>query len=245
MIRRAREMATRHKSLLEKVGQTYGVQPRYLVAVWGIESNFGRFTGVRPTIQALATLAFEGRRATLFRNELFDALRIVERGHAPLENMKGSWAGAMGQPQFMPSSYLRYAEDFDGDGVRDIWTNQGDVFASIANYLKAYGWDGEATWGRPVKLPAPARELADRAGSRGEGCRAERALSRRQPLAEWQEMGVRTASGENLPKVDRLASLLVAGERNYLVYGNYEAILGYNCANAYALSVAMLGDRLP
>jgi membrane-bound lytic murein transglycosylase B len=245
IVRRAREMAVKHRTVLEKVGAAYGVQPRYLVAVWGLESNFGRFTGVRPTVQALATLAFDGRRATLFRNELFDALRIVERGHAPLENMKGSWAGAMGQPQFMPSSYLRYAEDFDGDGVRDIWNNQGDVFASIANYLKAYGWDGEETWGRPVKLPAPARELADRAGSRGEGCRAERALSRRQPLAEWQEMGVRTAAGANLPEVDRLASLLVAGERNYLVYGNYEAILGYNCANAYALSVAMLGDRLP
>ncbi len=215
------------------------------MAVWGIESNFGRFTGVRPTVQALATLAYDGRRGTLFRNELFDALRIVERGHASLDDLKGSWAGAMGQPQFMPSSYLRYAEDFDGDGERDIWGNPADVFASIANYLKAYGWDGEATWGRPVRLPAPAPEIVERAGSRGEGCRAERALSRRQSLAEWQAMGVRTASGGNLPVAERAASLLAAGRTNYLVYGNYEAILGYNCANAYALSVAMLGDRLP
>ena len=244
-VRRAREMAARHKAILQQVGKAYGVQPRYLVAVWGIESNFGRFTGVRPTVQALATLAYDGRRGTLFRNELFDALRIVERGHASLDDLKGSWAGAMGQPQFMPSSYLRYAEDFDGDGERDIWGNPADVFASIANYLKAYGWDGEATWGRPVRLPAPAREIVERAGSRGEGCRAERALSRRQSLAEWQAMGVRTASGGNLPTADRAASLLVGGRTNYLVYGNYEAILGYNCANAYALSVAMLGDRLP
>ena len=244
-VRRAREMAARHKTLLAKVGAAYGVQPRYLVAVWGLESNFGRFTGVRPTVQALATLAFDGRRATLFRNELFDALRIVEHGHASLDAMKGSWAGAMGQPQFMPSSYLRYAEDFDGDGERDIWGNPADVFASIANYLKAYGWDGAATWGRPVRLPEPAAAMLERAGSRGEGCRAERALSRRQPLAAWQAMGVRAADGGPLPAVDRQASLLAAGATNYLVYGNYEAILGYNCAHPYALSVALLGDRLP
>jgi membrane-bound lytic murein transglycosylase B len=244
-VRRAREMAARHRSILQKVSKAYGVQPRYLVAVWGIESNFGRFTGVRPTVQALATLAFDGRRGTLFRSELFDALRIVERGHASLDDLKGSWAGAMGQPQFMPSSYLRYAEDFDGDGERDIWGNPADVFASIANYLKAYGWNGTATWGRAVRLPASAKEMAERAGSRGEGCRAERALTRRQSLAQWQAMGVRTASGGNLPKAEGAASLLAAGGKNYLVYGNYEAILGYNCANAYALSVAMLGDRLP
>ncbi len=243
-VRRARQMAATHRTVLDQVGKAYGVQPRYLVAVWGLESNFGRFTGVRPTVQALATLAFDGRRGTLFRNELFDALRIVERGHASLDSLKGSWAGAMGQPQFMPSSYLRYAEDFDGDGERDIWGNPGDVFASIANYLKAYGWDGESTWGRPVRLPAPVKEIAERAGSRGEGCRAERALTRRRSLSEWQAMGVRTATGGNLPAVERDASLLAAGRTNYLVYANYEAILGYNCANAYALSVAMLGDRL-
>jgi membrane-bound lytic murein transglycosylase B len=244
LARRAREMAATHRTLLQKVGAAYGVQPRYLVAVWGLESNFGRFTGVRPTVQALATLAYDGRRGTLFRNELFDALRIVERGHASLDHLKGSWAGAMGQPQFMPSSYLKYAEDFDNDGTRDIWGNPSDVFASIANYLKAYGWDGEATWGRPVRLPEPVRQMMERAGSRGEGCRAERTLSRRRSLAEWQAMGVRTASGGKLPAVDRQASLLPAGARTYLVYGNYEALLGYNCANAYALSVAMLGDRL-
>ena len=243
-VRKARRMAAQHRSLLAKIGTTYGVQPRYLVAVWGLESNFGAFTGVRPTVQALATLAFDGRRGVLFRNELFDALRIVERGHADLDRMKGSWAGAMGQPQFMPSSYLKYAEDFDGDGRRDIWESQADVFASIANYLKAYGWDGEATWGRQVRLPGSVREMVERAGSRGEGCRAERALSRRRFLSEWQTMGVRALDGSALPTVERQASLLDAGDRQFLVYVNYEAILGYNCANAYALSVAMLGDRI-
>lgn len=243
-IRKAQRMATAHRDLLVKVGKAYGIQPRYLVAVWGLESNFGVFTGVRPTVQALATLAFDGRRGDLFRNELFDALRIVDRGHIALERLKGSWAGAMGQPQFMPSSYLRYAEDFDGDGQRDIWSTPADVFASIANYLKAYGWDGEATWGRQVKVPGPVRETMERAGSRGEGCRAERALSRRRSLKEWHDMGVRTAAGGALPTQDRTASLLDAGDRQFLVYGNYEAILGYNCANAYALSVALLGDRI-
>lgn len=243
-IRKARRMAVTHRALLEKVGKAYGVQPRFLVAVWGLESNFGAFTGVRPTVQALATLAFDGRRGELFRNELFDALRIVDRGHIDLPRLKGSWAGAMGQPQFMPSSYLKYAEDFDGDGSRDIWSSRADVFASIANYLKAYGWDGEATWGREVRVPAPAAEFVAAAGSRTDGCRAERTLSPRRPLAEWQAMGVRTADGGRLPAVDRDASLLDAGERRFLVYTNYEAILGYNCANAYALSVALLGDRL-
>lgn len=243
-IRRAQRMATTHRRVLERVGKTYGVPPPYLVAVWGLESNFGAFTGVRPTVQALATLAFDGRRAELFTNELFDALRIVDRGHIELARLKGSWAGAMGQPQFMPSSYLKYAEDFDGDGARDIWTSHADVFASIANYLKAYGWDGQATWGREVRVPSPAVDFLATAGTRAAGCRAERALSPPRLLREWQALGVRTKDGADLPAVERQASLLDAGERRFLVYGNYEAILGYNCANAYALSVALLGERL-
>ena len=243
-VRRAQKMASTYRSVLAKVGESYGVQPRYLVAVWGLESNFGAFTGVRPTVQALATLAYDGRRGELFRNELFDALRIVERGHMSLDRLKGSWAGAMGQPQFMPSSFLKYAEDFDGDGERDIWSNQGDVFASIANYLKAYGWDGASTWGREVHVPQPAGDFAALSGVRTEGCRAERALTPRVPLAEWGTRGVRNADGSALPRVNREASLLSTGGRHFLVYGNYEAILGYNCANAYALSVALLGDRI-
>jgi membrane-bound lytic murein transglycosylase B len=243
-VRKAQRMAATHRAVLQKVGEAYGVQPRYLVAVWGLESNFGAFTGVRPTVPALATLAFDGRRGELFRNELFDALRIVERGHIGLDRLKGSWAGAMGQPQFMPSSYLKYAEDFDGDGQRDIWRSQADVFASIANYLKAYGWEGGSTWGREVTLPGPAAEFLSTAGTRDQGCRAVRALSTPRPLDEWQSMGVRSLDGRALPGVDKAASLLVAGDRRFLVYANYEAILGYNCANAYALSVALLGDRI-
>ena len=133
-------MLTRHRTLLHRVEPEYGVHPPILVAVWGLESNFGRFAGVRPTIPALVTLAYDPRRGSMFRNELFNALEILNRGDIELERLKGSWAGALGQPQFMPSSYLLYAQDFDGDGRRDIWTSQADVFASIAYYLQKHGW---------------------------------------------------------------------------------------------------------
>src|SRR5690606_31815487 len=139
-VRTARRMMARHRTLLRKVSARYGVDPRILVAIWGLESSFGRFTGTRPTIPVLATLAWDGRRGEFFRNQLFDALTILDRGDIELGRLKGSWAGAMGQVQFMPSSYLAWAEDFDGDGRKDIWTSLPDIFASIANYLKGHGW---------------------------------------------------------------------------------------------------------
>src|SRR5687767_2551520 len=150
----AQRMYSRHRSLLQRVGKRYGVDPRILVSVWGLESNFGRFAGVRPTIPTLATLAYDTRRTALFRAELFNALEILNRGDIELAKLKGSWAGALGQPQFMPSSYLKHAEDFNGDGLKDIWTTHGDIFASIANYLKERGWDEDETWGREVKTTA-------------------------------------------------------------------------------------------
>jgi membrane-bound lytic murein transglycosylase B len=244
-VRTANERAAAERATLTRVGSRYGVQARYLVAVWGLESNFGRFSGVRPVVQTLATLAWEGRRGTFFTNELFDALRIVDRGDIDLAMMKGSWAGAMGQTQFMPSSYLQHAEDFDGDGHRDIWRSTPDVLASIANYLKARGWKEDETWGREVRLPAgKADEIIAKAGLRTTGCRAEREMTVRQPLKTWQAAGVRTANGKALPSVDRDASLFRAGRKAYLVYGNYEALLGYNCAHAYALAVSQLADRI-
>jgi membrane-bound lytic murein transglycosylase B len=244
-VRTANERAAAERATLTRVGSRYGVQARYLVAVWGLESNFGRFSGVRPVVQTLATLAWEGRRGTFFTNELFDALRIVDRGDIDLAMMKGSWAGAMGQTQFMPSSYLQHAEDFDGDGHRDIWRSTPDVLASIANYLKARGWKEDETWGREVRLPAgKADEIIAKAGLRTTGCRAEREMTVRQPLKTWQAAGVRTANGKALPRVDRDASLFRAGRKAYLVYGNYEALLGYNCAHAYALAVSQLADRI-
>jgi len=151
-VRTGREMLAKHKAVLDKVAKTYGVPVRIIGGIWGMESNFGRFSGVRPTVAALATLAWDPRRSSYFRGELFNALEILNRGDIDLPRMKGSWAGAMGQPQFMPSSYLQFAQDFDGDGHRDIWTTPDDVFASIANYLKGHGWNESQTWGREVSI---------------------------------------------------------------------------------------------
>jgi membrane-bound lytic murein transglycosylase B len=245
IVRTARDMAAKHRALLGKVGETYGVSPRVLVAIWGLESNFGRFSGVRPTIQALATLAWEGRRGDFFRGELMNALEIVDRGYIGLDQLRGSWAGAMGQPQFMPSSYLKWAQDFDADGDRDIWRSPPDVFASIANYLKEHGWQADRTWGREIRLPPAGLDATrDKVGMRTEGCRAEREMTERLPLAAWHNLGLRNSTGGALPKANLEASLLHTGKRTYLVYGNYEALLEYNCAHSYALAVALLADQI-
>src|SRR5262245_40157982 len=147
VIRTARTRRGEHANLLSKISAKYGVPSGVIVAVWGLESNFGRFSGVRPTIQTLATLAYDPRRSGLFREELFNALQILDNGDVEPAALKGSWAGALGQPQFMPSSFLRYAQDYDGDGKRDIWKSTPDVFASIGNYLSEHGWNRGQTWG--------------------------------------------------------------------------------------------------
>lgn len=244
-VRTANEQARAQRRVLARVAERFAVQPRFLVAVWGLESNFGRFTGTRPVVQALATLAWEGRRGPFFTDELLQALQIVDRGDIDLPAMKGSWAGAMGQVQFMPSSYLKHAVDFDGDGRRDIWRSTPDVLASIASYLSAYGWQADETWGREVALPkGRAEALVAEVGLRGQGCRAAREMTTPRPLKVWQSLGVRAVGGGALPAVDRDASLYLAGRKAYLVYRNYEALLGYNCAHAYALAVSQLADRI-
>ena len=243
-VRTAQRMYSQHRALLRKIGQQYGVSPRVVVSIWGLESNFGRFAGVRPTIPTLVTLAYDPRRATMFRNELFSALEILSNGDITLDDLKGSWAGALGQPQFMPSSYLQYAQDFDGDGRRDIWTSAPDVFASVAYYLKEHGWTLGTTWGREVRLPKTLRDTLADLPRREEGCRAERLMTTARPLKEWRTLGVRTLGRQPLPNSTRSASLVVAGPRAFLVYDNYDAILGYNCAHSYALSVALLSDKL-
>jgi membrane-bound lytic murein transglycosylase B len=244
-VRTGTQMAATHRTLLRDVASEYGVPARVLVAVWGLESNYGRFSGVRPTIQALATLAWEGRRGAFFRGELMNALEIVDKGYIDLEALRGSWAGAMGQTQFMPSSYLKWAVDHDGDGDRDIWQSPQDVFASIANYLRDHGWTRDRTWGREVRIPAGGiAALRDKVGMRTEGCRAEREMTVALPLARWQALGVRTAAGKALPRAAIDAALLWTGKRAFLVYGNYESLLEYNCAHSYALAVALLSERL-
>ena len=245
MIRSARTMTADHRTVLRRVAAQYHVPAGVIVAIWGLESNFGRFSGVRPTIATLATLAYDPRRASMFRQELIDALRILDSGDVSVENMRGSWAGALGQAQFMPSSFLQYAQDFDGDGRRDIWTSLPDVFASIANYLSAHGWNGSQTWGREVKTPAPLlQRLEEVAPLQTDGCLAERQMTVPLPLAQWRSLGVTTLSGGRLPVAAFSASMIRAGRRQFLVYPNYQAILAYNCVNDYGLSVGLLSDRI-
>ncbi len=223
-----------HRELLEKVGEEFGVQPRFIVALWGIETNFGQFTGGFSVIGALATLAYDGRRSTYFRRELLNALRIVEEGHIDPAEMKGSWAGAMGQSQFMPSSFLNFAHDHDGDGAKDIWNTTADVFASAANYLKRVGWRDDITWGRAVRLP--------------EGFDAALAsLDIVKPLGEWQALGVRRTDGTDLPDREIPASVILPGGTGgpaFVVYDNYRAILRWNRSHYFAMAVGQLSDRI-
>ncbi len=247
-IARGREMLQKHRDLLRRVARRYRVQPRFIVAIWGIETRYGAVEGTMPVIPALATLAYDVRRSRYFRKELISALRMLDLNHIDLASMKGSWAGAMGQPQFIPSSYLAFAADFDGDGRRDIWRNEADVFASIANYLAKHGWSDNQSWGRQVRLPAGfADRLGEWARSGRSGCRAIDNMTAAKPLSAWQALGVRRADGSDLPTRDLPASLVRADggdARSYLVYKNYHAVLRYNCAHHYGLTVGTLADRI-
>jgi membrane-bound lytic murein transglycosylase B len=243
-VKQARKIWRENHVLATRVGKAYGVEPRMLVSVWGLESNFGRFSGVRPSVPTLATLAFDGRRANLFRGELMNALMILDRGDIRLDQLKGSWAGALGQVQFLPSSYLAFAVDFDNDGKRDIWTSLPDVLASIANYLKGHGWAPAVSWGYAVAVPKSATDAVASVGLRAEGCRAARALTPPQPIKQWRLIGLTRADGKPLPNSSSDASLLRLGDQSWLVTANYEALLAYNCAHTYAISVATLASKL-
>jgi peptidoglycan lytic transglycosylase B len=245
VIRTAQSMFATHRTVLEQIGARYGVSPRIVVAIWGVESNFGKFSGVRPTIGALATLAWDPRRSAFFREELMNAMQILDRGDIDASRMRGSWAGAMGQPQFMPSSYLKWAQDFDNDGRTDIWSSPADVFASIANYMNAHGWKAGENWGREVRISrAAAKTVANDVARRTGSCAARRDMTIALPMDRWQQLGVRLANGGPLPKTDLTASLVSGSSTSFLVYHNYDALLEYNCAHSYAITVALLADRI-
>ena len=232
-VERGKRLLEEHRALLEEVGGKFGVQPRFIVSLWGIETDFGRLTGGFPVIAALATLAFEGRRAAFFRKELLNALRIVDQGHIRPGNMIGSWAGAMGQSQFMPSSFLSYAVDYDGDGKRDIWTTLPDVFASIANYLGKSGWNAGQNWGRSAQLPANFDS-------------ALASLEIKKPLADWAKLGVRRADGAPLPDRPVDASVIKPGNGDgaFVVYENFRVIMKWNRSQFFATAVGTLADRI-
>src|SRR5678816_4125323 len=202
VIRMGREHAMEQRTLLGRIQTNYGVSPTIVLAIWGLESHYGQFTGAYPVFQALATLAFEPRRAEFFRGELFNALAIVSGGYIDAKTMTGSWAGAMGQPQFMPSSYLKYAVDFDNDGLRDIWHSEADTLASIASYLRDAGWQPGQTWGREVTVSKAARERIEDIPMRDVGCSAKRQMTGRRTLRTWREAGVRLKAGGPLPASD-------------------------------------------
>ena len=233
-VAQGRELLAAHRDLLEPIGRTFGVPPRFIVALWGIETSYGRYLGGFPVIGALATLAHDGRRSDYFRQELMHALRILEDGHIAPEAMVGSWAGAMGQSQFMPSSFVRYAVDYDGDGRRDIWGTQGDVFASAANYLVQAGWRTGETWGRAVRLPDgfdPALV----------------GLEVSKTLDDWRALGLRRTDGSDLPQVAMSGSVVLPGGEEgpaYLVYGNYRTIMRWNRSFYFATAVGTLADRI-
>ena len=239
-IRKAREKLREHDKILTEISKKYGVQKRFIVTFWGVETNFGQYLGSFNVPHALATLAHDGRRSAYFRKELLNALRILEDGHIRPNKMKGSWAGAMGQSQFMPSSFLSYAVDWDGDGKRDIWDTKSDVFASTAYYLSKAGWRDDITWGRAVRIPAGfsldgknATELADK--------------KIKMKLNEWAHHGVKSQDGSALPAANLTARLVMPAGNNgpaFLVYNNFDSILDWNRSNYYALAIGHLSDQL-
>lgn len=236
-IKQANDLYKKHYKDLARIGKEYGVQPRFIVALWGVESNFGKFTGGYNVIEALTTLAYDGRREALFRKQTMAALTILQQGHITPENMKGSWAGAMGQCQFMPTSFLAYAVDGNGDGRKDIWTTEADVFASAANYLKQVGWDDTYTWGRQIQLPTSldAESLKGLSDEKGK------------LLSQWQDLGIRRLNGKALPSVDIEAWLVQPGDKNgraYLVYNNYQVLMDWNRSHYFALAVSHLADSI-
>jgi membrane-bound lytic murein transglycosylase B len=225
-----------NRPLLQSLEGRYRVPGRFMVAIWGMETNYGTNTGGFGVIEALATLAWEGRRAAFFRGELMSALRILDAGHVTPERMRGSWAGAMGHPQFMPSSFERLAVDADGDGRKDIWDSRADALGSIANYLARSGWREDERWGREVVLPAGF----DPAGATRENVR---------PLREWAGQGFAFTDGMPVPATDATAAVVVPGAATgslqaYLVYPNFNVIRRYNPSNFYALAVGLLSDRV-
>ncbi len=245
-LNRGKLMARRHKKTLEAVYKKYGVAPRVILAIWGIETRFGSVKAKLPLIPSIVTLAYDRRRSKYFRSQLFAVLEMLNRGYIDQDSLFGSWAGAMGQPQFMPSSYLHYAQDFDGDGRRDIWNSVPDVLASIANYLAKHGWRDNLIWGREVILPLFYQKHLPKPTRRAtRGCRA--LTSQPKTLTEWQEDGVRRANGKDLPKFD-ISAVLVRPDKNYerafLTYKNYGAIMAYNCAHLYGITVGLFSDQL-
>lgn len=224
-----------NKAVLKRIESEYGVPAEFIVALWAIESNFGENMGNFPILDSLATLAYEGRRRDFFKKELILALKMADSDGIDIENVTGSWAGAMGQTQFMPSSFLKYATDGDNDGDRDIWNSKADAFASIANYLSTVGWNSEMTWGRKIK----SSQNVDK---------SQVGWKIKKPLSEWKAMGFKLASGKEIQGSDDLITsvIYVGGNPNhaYIAYPNFHTILDWNKSSYFAVAVGTLADKI-
>ena len=243
----------KYNSLLQKIKKVYNVQPRFIISIWGLETAYGEITGNYPVIESLLTMSYDERRRRYFTKELYNSFKIIEEGHIDLENFKGSWAGAMGQNQFMPSSFLNAAQDFNNDGKKNIWTDIEDSLASIGRYLQGVGsnkWDPNYTWGREVIPPENIKELEKELFiKREKGCLAIKKLSKKIPLSKFREMNFQKLNGQKVDNLDIDSYLVRMGReendfRYFIVYNNYLNILSYNCSNYYALSVGLLSDKI-
>lgn len=232
-IGRGRVLLAQHNTMLQRIEQQYGVEAQILVAIWGLESNFGNNIGSHSVIRSLATLAYDGRRQGFWRAQLLAALEILQNGDVPSDRMIGSWAGAMGQTQFMPTTYNQHAVDFDGDGKRDLWNSSADALASAAHYLQASGWQRGQPWGFEVRLPSDFDyALAD--------------PDQRRSLTEWAELGVRPLAPTGAAASARASLQLPAGHQGpaFLLLDNFRSILKYNNSTSYALAIGLLADNL-
>lgn len=222
----------KNKVLLDEIGERFGVDPCFIVSFWGMETSYGTYMGNFPVIRSLATLAYESKRPEFFRKELLLALHIVNDGHVSLKDFKGEWAGASGQPQFLPSSWVKYAVDYDGDGHKDIWKSKPDVFASIANYMKKNGWKKGEVWAVHAKLPSGFDKSLE-------------GKTIVKPVSEWNKLGVRTTEGQSLPYPHLEASIVQpSGGPVFLAYPNYKMILRYNNSIYYAGAIGYMADRI-
>ena len=233
-IAKGRANYAKHRALLDRVAAQYGVPTGIILGIWGLESDYGAATGGFNVIEALATLAWEGRRAAFFRSELMDALRILQSGDIAAAQMTGSYAGAMGQTQFMPDSFLKYAVDYSGTGRRDIWNDFGCVFASTANYLEREGWRRGIPWGEAARLPAGFDA-------------AQGGREHRQPLKAWIDRGVAPVGQSTVPLATPAAVLMpggAGGEAFLVYYSNYQSLRSYNPSDFYCICVGLLADRV-
>lgn len=231
---KGKAMYAKHEKLLHKLSDKYGVPPHYLLAFWGLETNFGSYKGKMPVLDSLATLACDKRRSKYFTQEFLVAVKLMQREKLKKDNMVGSWAGAMGHTQFMPSAYTHYAIDGDGDGQINLWESEEDALSSAANFLASLGWERSFRWGREVKLP--------------EGFNyQESGYKNRKPLSEWHEQGVKKADGSPLGEGETTAYVIVPAGHNgpaFIAYKNFRVIMRWNNSEFYAIAVGVLADRI-